>query len=101
MSNSNKKPIIMKFPDLSSPKPEYLEAVEKYRKNKGNDMDSPYPLFKIADMFHIKEIDVSDIVVDLSELDVMTEYEMYQNVQLMRSGFFEDNFSADVELAEQ
>jgi len=92
---------MMKFPDLSSPKPEYLEAVAKYRKNKGDDMDSPYPLFKVTDMFHIKEIDISDVVVDLSELDIMTIAEMYQNVQLMRSEFFEDNFSEDVELAEQ
>ena len=93
MSNNNKKPIIMKVPDLSSPKPEYLEAVAQYRKNEGNGMDSPYPLFKVTDMFHIKEIDVSDFVVDLSELDIMTTDEMFQNIQFMRNGFFEDNLT--------
>ena len=86
---------MMKYPDTSSPTPEYLEAMAQYCKNEGNYMDSPYPLFKVTDMFHIKEIDVSDVVVDLSELDIMTIAEMYQNVQLMRNGFSKDNFSTD------
>jgi len=86
MSKSNKKPIMMKFPDLSSPKPEYLEAVAQFRKNEADGANSPFPLFKITDMYYIKEIDVSDIVVDLSELDIMTIDEMFQSVQLMRNG---------------